>query len=164
MFDWFGSCGMCSNVPSSGDYAFETYTKVPIVGGAAGNLPSSPSILGPRGANTSLNPAQFSNNLPAMSLVAKDSIFDEVTEDNSRGVVKKVLKSNYPELLKKHGKSGEKFTDPYFPPTQGSIGKMEDLKSMMKSHLASHPVMVKTFGELIRLIATGVSDANYVEL
>ena len=37
-----------------------------------------------------------------------------------------------------------------------SQGNMEELKSSMKSMMATHPIMIKTLGELIRLIATGV--------
>ncbi len=29
MFNYFASCGLCSNVPSSGDYAYEVFKKLP---------------------------------------------------------------------------------------------------------------------------------------
>lgn len=29
MFNFFASCGLCSNVPASGDYAYEVFKKLP---------------------------------------------------------------------------------------------------------------------------------------
>ena len=42
-------------------------------------------------------------------------------------VIKKVLKSNYNDLITKHQKDGGKWTDPDFPPEQSSIGNVDDL-------------------------------------
>lgn len=38
MFNFLSSCGFCSNLPSPGQYALETFKKVPAVGGLLGNL------------------------------------------------------------------------------------------------------------------------------
>jgi hypothetical protein len=39
-----------------------------------------------------------------------------------------VLKSDYVGLVPEHEETGQKFTDPEFPPDQTSIGDVEDLK------------------------------------
>ena len=40
-------------------------------------------------------------------------------------VIKKVLKSNYNDLITKHQKDGGKWTDPDFPPSETSIGNVQ---------------------------------------
>ena len=53
----------------------------------------------------------------------------ELIEKKEDGVIKKVYKSNYNEVLKKLKKNdkNEKWTDPDFPPEQSSIGELDDL-------------------------------------
>jgi len=38
MFNFLASCGLCSNQPKSGEYSYEVYNKIPIIGGPMGNL------------------------------------------------------------------------------------------------------------------------------
>lgn len=153
MFNFLSSCGLCSNIPQGGDFAYEVFNKVPTVGGIFGNLSQVignfgpigniggignliggvSNLIGNRGGQT--QPGQggfdftkFVNNVPMNSLVATDSTFKELSDNNSNVVIKKVLKSNYSQLIKEHQESGQKFTDTEFPPDQSSIGDVEDLK------------------------------------
>lgn len=116
MFNFLSSCGFCSNIPKGGDYAYEVFNKVPTVGGIFGNLSNLTKKLAPIqnaisgfGAIGSLIGGQgkgpidlgkFINNIPSQSLIAGDSTFKDLVNNNSNGVVKKVLKSNYNELIK----------------------------------------------------------------
>jgi hypothetical protein len=116
MFNFLSSCGFCSNVPRAGDYAYEVFNKVPTVGGIFGNLSAltqklAPvqNIIGRISGITSLIGGQqkgpfdlskFINNIPSQSLMAGDSNFKDLVSNNQNGVVKKVLKSNYNELIR----------------------------------------------------------------
>ena len=48
----------------------------------------------------------------------------ELIDEKDDGIIKKVFKSNYNDLIKKHKDSSKdgKWTDPDFPPEQSSIG------------------------------------------
>lgn len=91
MFNFFNSCGFCSNIPKGGDYAYEVFNKVPTVGGIFGNLsnlvqkvaPIS-NIIGKFGGfgslingqqqnqpNNQIDFSKFINNNPLQSLIAK---------------------------------------------------------------------------------------------
>lgn len=67
------------------------------------------------------------NNIPSESVKGNDSNLKELNEKKD-GIIKKIFKSNYNELIKKHKKDHEKekkvskWTDPDFPPEQSSIG------------------------------------------
>jgi hypothetical protein len=118
MFNFLSSCGFCSNVPKGGDYAFEVFNKVPTVGGIFGNLSNLTRQIGPLqnliggvGGISSLigNQAQqkgqidlnkFINNIPSQSLISSDSTFKDLNNNQSKGVIKKILKSNYNDLIK----------------------------------------------------------------
>jgi calpain-15 len=62
-------------------------------------------------------------------VIANESTFGDLLNnpDHSNAVVKKILKSNYSELIKEHNESGQKWTDPEFPPDQSSIGQVDDV-------------------------------------
>lgn len=115
MFNFLSSCGFCSNIPKGGDYAYETFSKVPTVGGIFGNLsqkirPISGLVNHIAGLTSlagshqkgSLDLGKFLNNVPAQSLIAGESTFKDLADNNSNGIIKKVLKSNYNELIKEH--------------------------------------------------------------
>lgn len=124
MFSFLNSCGFCSNIPKSGDYAYEVFNKVPTIGGIFGNLssligklPQGNGLIGAVGVlmggqQGGLNPSKFINNTPSQSLMAGDSVFKDLVVGTQNGVIKKVLKSNYAQLIKEHNESGQKFTDP----------------------------------------------------
>ena len=40
-------------------------------------------------------------------------------------IIKKILKSNYNELINKYKNKTEKWTDPNFPPSEASIGNVQ---------------------------------------
>lgn len=88
------------------------FNKVPTIGGIFGNLSSLTQKLGPisgmignishissliggGGQKGGIDLSKFINNIPAQSLIAGDSNFKDLISNNSNGVVKKVLKSNY---------------------------------------------------------------------
>jgi hypothetical protein len=118
MFNFLSSCGFCSNIPKSGDYAYEVFNKVPTIGGIFGNLSSLTQKLGPvqniingvSGMGSLIGGQQkghidfskFVNNIPAQSLIAGDSNFKDLVSNNQNGVIRKVLKSNYNELIREH--------------------------------------------------------------
>lgn len=124
MFSFLNSCGFCSNIPKSGDYAYEVFNKVPTIGGIFGNLssligklPQGNSLIGVVGGliggqQGGLDLSKFINNTPSQSLIASDSVFKDLAVGTQNGVIKKVLKSNYAQLIKEHTESGQKFTDP----------------------------------------------------
>lgn len=112
MFNFLSSCGFCSNVPRGGDYAYEVFNKVPIVGGIFGNLSNFAQKLAPfqnamgnMGAFNSLigqgqqkgqfDFSKFMNNTPAKSILAGDSAFKDLANNHEGGAIKKILKSNY---------------------------------------------------------------------
>ena len=145
MFNFLNSCGFCSSIPHGGDFAYEIFNKVPTVGGIFGNLSSlaqriAPlqniisgvggfsSLIGNQGQQKGqFDLSKFANNLPSQSLIAGESTFKDLVGNNGNGVVKKILKSNYNELNKEHTETGQKFTDPDFPPDKSSLGVIEDL-------------------------------------
>jgi calpain-15 len=139
MFSFLGSCGFCSNVPRSGDYAYEVFNKVPTVGGIFGNIStlfkkagSIQTAIGGLSPPFGQQPGQidsnkFVNNLPSNCLRADSSTFRDLASNPANAVIKKVLKSNYAELVKEHAETGQKFTDPDFPPDKSSLGAIEDL-------------------------------------
>jgi hypothetical protein len=143
MFNFLSSCGFCSNIPKGGDYAYEVFNKVPTIGGIFGNLSSITQKLGPikdiiggfggissligGQQKSAIDLSKFVNNIPAQSMIAGDSTFKDLISNNSNAVIKKVLKSNYNELIKEHTETGQKFTDPEFPPDKSSLGTIEDL-------------------------------------
>ena len=55
-----------------------------------------------------------------------DSNLKELVDKKADGVIKKVLKSNYNDLVKKYQKDGGKWTDPDFPPEESSIGSVDE--------------------------------------
>lgn len=136
MFSFLNSCGFCSNIPKSGDYAYEVFNKVPTVGGIFGNLSTiigkfqnSNSLIGAVGSliggqQIGPDPTKFANNTPLQSLIAGDSVFKDLAGVSQNGVIKKVLKSNYAELIREHTETGQKFTDPDFPPEKSSLGNI----------------------------------------
>ena len=81
-------------------------------------------------------------------------------------MVKKVLKSNYSQLIEELEESGQKFTDPDFPPTQSSIGKMEDLniRAMWKRipDIIKHPEFVKGQIEPADILQGSVGDCYFL--
>lgn len=124
MFNFLSSCGICSNVPRAGDYAYEVFNKVPTIGGIFGNLSDLTQKIAPiknligniGGFGSLINPqnsasnsnqfdiSKFINNVPTNSVIAGDSTFkDLISNQSSDGVIKKVLKSNYSQLIKEHG-------------------------------------------------------------
>lgn len=147
----FGLCSGFSNVPQPGQYALETFRKVPAVGGLLGNLSSLvggggfsglTNLVGnftgigsggqqgqqgqqPQGINNlianwgnswnnqpaqnnqvinippAFDPSNFQNNVPLDSIKSNDNNFNELINSGQPGqVVKKILKSNYTDLLK----------------------------------------------------------------
>ena len=88
MFDWLSGCGFWSDIPKAGDFALETYNKVPAIGGIFGNLSSITqnndsfnNILGAsqnqrqRSNNSQISPSRFVNNIPSQSLSATNQHF-----------------------------------------------------------------------------------------
>lgn len=86
------------------------------MGGIAGNIGQAASLLN-----------LFLNNVPQESVKGSDSNLKDLVNKQDGGVIKKVLKSNYAQLIEKHKKDGGKWTDPDFPPDQSSIGNIDDL-------------------------------------
>lgn len=100
MFNFLSSCGFCSNIPKGGDYAYEVFNKVPIVGGIFGNLSNLTQKLAPFqnaigsiGAISSLignqgqqkgqfDLSKFINNTPAKSILAGDSAFKDLANNH----------------------------------------------------------------------------------
>ena len=133
---------MCSNLPQPGTFAYEVFKKLP-------NLPQGglSKLIGNNGFNNignnfpnfqipgsnsnfipNIDPSKFINNVPSESIKGNDSNLNDLIEKKDEDVViKKVFKSNYNDLVKKHQKDGGKWTDPDFPPDQSSIGNVEDL-------------------------------------
>jgi hypothetical protein len=168
MFGFLNSCGFCSGQPQAGQYAFEAFNKVPLVGGLLGNLSqlvnigniaksigggglgqignligggfgglggiggfggiggNQPNQQNIGGGGLPFDISKFINNVPLSSVT--EGNFSDIVNNNSNAVVKKILKSNYADLMKSHKESGQKWTDPDFPPDQSSIGNVEDLK------------------------------------
>lgn len=66
----------------------------------------------------------FINNMPKESVKGTDGNLKDLIQQNRTSVIKKILKSNYSELVKKYKQNGGKWTDPDFPPDQTSIGNV----------------------------------------
>ncbi len=142
MFDFLSSCSLLSSLPQPGQYAFEAFKKVPVVGGLVANLSNLSNIannfgnltgigniaslsnfgtvgnmiggFGPNngakrpntGGSGGLDLSQFLNNTPLDSVKSNDSNFSDLIDKNQDAVIKKVLKSNYNDLIRKHQESG----------------------------------------------------------
>jgi hypothetical protein len=112
MLNFLASCGLCSNGVGVGDYAYEAYPK-----------------LHPQSASQQPRSDSLVNNLPQSSVVAGDYTFWDLANDHPREVyIRKIRKSDYLALLRKHEDSGMNFIDGEFPPEEASIGKVEDLR------------------------------------
>lgn len=125
-------CSMCSDLPQPGTFAYEAFNKLPQLpkggisqligqGGQSGfnNLPSQFNNYGIGGSgqgSRSVDINKFINNVPSESVKGNDSNLKEMIDGKNDVVIKKVLKSNYNDLIKKHQKDGGKWTDPDFPP------------------------------------------------
>ena len=149
-------CGFMSNNAQPGTFAYEVFNKVPKLplGGISpflangGNLQQFVSNFGNvqglvqnigtiskfvGGGGTQGQSAfdmfsQFMNNIPKESVKGTDSNLKDLIENQgNEGVIKKILKSNYNQLVEKYQKDGGKWTDPDFPPDQTSIGNIDDL-------------------------------------
>lgn len=149
-------CGFMSNNAQPGTFAYEVFNKVPKLplGGISqflangGNLQQFVSNFGNvqglvqnigtiskfvGGGGTQGKSAfdmfsQFMNNIPKESVKGTDSNLKDLIENQgNEGVIKKILKSNYNQLVEKYQKDGGKWTDPDFPPDQTSIGNIDDL-------------------------------------
>lgn len=130
-------CSMCSSTPQPGTFAYEIFNKVPRLptGGISelinrggniqnpfNNFPSQGSSKVPK----TVDPNHFINNIPSESIKGSDSNLKELVDKKADGVIKKVLKSNYNDLVKKYQKDGGKWTDPDFPPEESSIGSVDE--------------------------------------
>jgi len=101
------------------------------MGGFGSLIGGVSNLIGNRGQQAKVEDiSKFVNNVPNNSVVAGNSAFQNLVDGNSSNnqVIKKILKSNYNELIQEHKVSGQKFTDPDFPPDQTSLGNVEDLK------------------------------------
>ena len=105
MFNFLASCGLCSDRPTPGDYAYEAYPKL---------SPSAPSNQ-VRGSKVEGVNEEWIHSQPKSSVVAGDYTFRDLTNDNPREVyIRKIMKSDYTELIHKYQESGQNFTDREF--------------------------------------------------
>lgn len=130
---------MCSSTPQPGTFGYEVFKRIPqipkggisqlINKGGFGNIANQFNNFGIGGGSNQqmVDPNKFINNIPSDSVKDSESNLKELINNNQDGVIKKVLKSNYNDLIKTYQKDGGKWTDPDFPPEQSSIGNMDDL-------------------------------------